>query len=260
MYAAEENEPKYAIGRQRSSSRSSLNSVLVSRRTGLRVARRRVGLVVFSALAASPALAVASPSPAGGVAAAAVVTWADAGRVTVEQNQAAGFDAHPGSGAGSAQGGGIWSQGGPLTILTSTIRNNKAAGGAGSIGISSAPLDGTAGGSGSGGGLFLTGGTATLSGSLLSANSATGGGGGSGSSPVSFSGSGGSGFGLRVPASGQHAGNLDVGREVDLAPFLARDVERQHFRRLGDMVDDPQVPDGGAFARDQPRYEVWNYN
>src|SRR5438067_11954830 len=61
-------------------------------------------------------------------------------------------------------------------------------------------------------------------------------------------GSGGSGLGLRVPASGQHAGNPDVGREVDLAPFLARDVERPHLRRLGDVVAHPEVPNGWALA------------
>src|SRR5215210_9058833 len=60
---------------------------------------------------------------------------------------------------------------------------------------------------------------------------------------------GGGGFVGRIPPSRQLARRLDVGGEVDFAPFLARDVEREHVMLLRDLVDDAQIPDSGALGR-----------
>ena len=53
----------------------------------------------------------------------------------------------------------------------------------------------------------------------------------------------------RVPPRRQLPRRLDVGREIDFAPFLAVDVERPHVAALGDVVDHAQVPDGRALGR-----------
>src|SRR3954452_20897288 len=47
-----------------------------------------------------------------------------------------------------------------------------------------------------------------------------------------------------IPLGGHRAGIVDVGREIDLAPLLALDVERPHIAVLGNRVDHPQIPDG----------------
>src|SRR6478672_2849725 len=61
--------------------------------------------------------------------------------------------------------------------------------------------------------------------------------------------SGRGGLRFRVPARGQRSGSLDIGREIDLAPFLALDVERPDFAVLCHLVDDAQVPDGRPLWR-----------
>src|SRR4051794_38925206 len=54
---------------------------------------------------------------------------------------------------------------------------------------------------------------------------------------------------VSVPPRGEFARSFDVGREIDLAPLLAVDVECPHVAALRDVVDDPQVPDGRPLGR-----------
>jgi hypothetical protein len=122
-----------------------------------------------------------------------------------------GFLGHGGNGGlggiggngGAAAGGGLYVDGGALTLALTTLNNNQAVGGQGGPGGRGGPggfgglgsLTGGAGGSvvvggsggtggnggsGQGGGLFLAGGTVTFDGDTLSDNAANGGAGGAG--------------------------------------------------------------------------------
>ncbi len=72
---------------------------------------------------------------------------------------------------GDSFGGGIYNDGGTLTVSNSTISGNSSLGGSGSLGA----------GNGAGGGIYNAGGTLTVSNSTISDNSSKGGNGGSGS-------------------------------------------------------------------------------
>ena len=92
--------------------------------------------------------------------------------VTVQNNTAQGYS------DGNAAGGGIYS-GGSLTVQSSTIQNNQALGGAG-LAAFYFDFPGDPGGSAFGGGLYISGGTATLTSVNVSSNTARGGDGGMG--------------------------------------------------------------------------------
>src|SRR6476659_5026762 len=52
----------------------------------------------------------------------------------------------------------------------------------------------------------------------------------------------------RLPPRSQLTRRLHVGWEVDLAPFLALDVERPHLAVLREVMNHPQIPDSCAFG------------
>jgi hypothetical protein len=126
--------------------------------------------------------------------------------VTVQNNTAQGYS------DGNAAGGGIYS-GGSLTVQSSTIQNNQALGGAG-LAAFYFDFPGDPGGSAFGGGLYISGGTAMLTGATVSSNTARGGDGGMGGcgsgSGIEFGtrgGNGGNGLGGGLYAAG---GTIDV--------------------------------------------------
>ena len=51
-----------------------------------------------------------------------------------------------------------------------------------------------------------------------------------------------------VLAQAQRLGAFEVDREIDLAPFLARNVVGPHLAVLGEMVNHAQIPDRRAFG------------
>jgi uncharacterized repeat protein (TIGR01451 family) len=101
----------------------------------------------------------------------------------------------------SAYGGGVYANGGAVTLTNdTTFSGDTALGGAGGNAAGfAANGTGGAGGAGSGGGLYLAAGTVTLSNDILSGNSAKGGGGGTGGLGGGAGGAG-SGGGLYVAA------------------------------------------------------------
>jgi hypothetical protein len=117
-----------------------------------------------------------------------------------------------GGAGGAAQGGGLFSNGGQVTILNSTIAGNRIQGGHGGAGGA-----GGAGGNGGlaqGGGLYVSGASVQITGSTLSNNAVEGGIGGPGNS-IDYHGShnaggssrGGSARGGALPGAGGHGRN-----------------------------------------------------
>jgi hypothetical protein len=105
--------------------------------------------------------------------------------VIVQDNLAQGIDGANdiGQAGGDAQGGGIYSGAGMLSLTNSQVAGNQARGGNGGAGNSSYPPGpGGGGGNGRGGGLYIDGGMLSISDSTLQANTVTGGIGGSGGS------------------------------------------------------------------------------
>ncbi|MCZ7645603.1 MAG: hypothetical protein M5U26_10005 [Planctomycetota bacterium] len=116
------------------------------------------------------------------------------------------FNLSGGSGGsgGNGEGGGIWTNGGAVSIVSSTLSNNLAGAGRGGSGGNDGSLSGGGGtsfsggsggdgGSGLGGGLWADGGTVTVSNSTVSGNAVSGNDGGNGGAGSSSPGSGGDG-------------------------------------------------------------------
>jgi hypothetical protein len=85
--------------------------------------------------------------------------------VTVQYNYASGGTGTTGRGAGqSAEGGGVFMNGGTLTLINSAINNNTATGGNGVNAVAGSPVGTPAGAGGfaAGGGLYATGATVVL--------------------------------------------------------------------------------------------------
>ncbi len=116
------------------------------------------------------------------------------GSVNIEECTVAGNSALGASGladptsphvnASSGQGGGLYLNGGTVTIIRSTIAENVAAGGLGATGASGATgqagAKGGNGGNARGAGLYINAGAVTVTNSTVSSNQATGGDGGMG--------------------------------------------------------------------------------
>jgi hypothetical protein len=136
------------------------------------------GLTITNGVVRSPAGGFFSwPAMGGGIYNGGNLTLAN---VVVENNQAVGGDASNfGVDGQSAQGGGIYSTGGLLSISGSVIADNLAMGGHGINGYSG-NQDGTNGGTGSGGGLYVDGGSLDISNSTIAHNMTRGGYGGTG--------------------------------------------------------------------------------
>ncbi|MCZ7645600.1 MAG: hypothetical protein M5U26_09990 [Planctomycetota bacterium] len=100
-----------------------------------------------------------------------------------------------GGDGGLAQGGGIWAFDTVVSVDGSGVENNRARGGQGGNGGTSA--DGGNGGAAEGGGLFVDTGSVSIDGSSLSTNDVTGGNGGMGASHYPA---------LRMPATAAKAG------------------------------------------------------
>jgi len=104
--------------------------------------------------------------------------------VVVQNNVARGGDGGIGRDGHNAQGGGVYSTAGGLTISRGALASNKATGGGGGAG-SFYGGDGGDGGAAQGGGLYATGGFLTLTDSTVANNRATGGGAGDATSSYS---------------------------------------------------------------------------
>jgi len=123
--------------------------------------------------------------------------------LTVAKGRINGTNGSIGAAGGTAQGGGLYNDGGIVTIIDSTFSGNRAVGGAGGVrGVS-----GGAGGDGMGGALFASG-TVFLANSTFSGNTAKGGSGGDGGGdmrsvplPPNNSGPGGNGYGGAIFSS-----------------------------------------------------------
>ncbi|HEY7310781.1 MAG TPA: choice-of-anchor Q domain-containing protein [Gemmataceae bacterium] len=105
-----------------------------------------------------------------------------------------------GGAGGNASGGGLYVEGGTVSLSGDTLTGDTAQGGNGGNGggggvKSSVIRHGGAGGSGSGGGLYVAAGNVSLSGDTLSSNTARGGTGGTGGTSGNVSGNGGNAFG-----------------------------------------------------------------
>jgi hypothetical protein len=115
--------------------------------------------------------------------------------VVVQNNVARGGDAAAlGANGHDASGGAIYSTGGALTIAAATLTDNQTAGGRGGDYIHGGAGGGD-GGSACGGCLYATGGFLNISASMVASNRATGGGGGDGTSSFFYGGNGGVGQG-----------------------------------------------------------------